>query len=37
LYPIVRLFRQDETRDYGSVIARVRSELMATTAVPSSD
>jgi ADP-heptose:LPS heptosyltransferase len=36
-YPSVRLFRQDETRDYGSVIARVRSELMATTAVPSSD
>jgi hypothetical protein len=36
-YPSVRLFRQDETRDYGSVIARVRSELMAMTAVPSSD
>jgi ADP-heptose:LPS heptosyltransferase len=33
-YPSVRLFRQEETRDYGSVIARVRSELMAMTAVP---
>jgi tetratricopeptide (TPR) repeat protein len=28
-YPTVRLFRQDETRDYGKVIARVRSELVA--------
>jgi tetratricopeptide (TPR) repeat protein len=28
-YPSVRLFRQSETRDYGSVIARVRTELMA--------
>nr|WP_249780516.1 glycosyltransferase family 9 protein [Bradyrhizobium sp. dw_411] len=26
-YPTVRLFRQDATRDYGSVVARVRSEL----------
>lgn len=26
-YPTVRLFRQDETRDYGSVVDRVRSEL----------
>ena len=28
-YPTVRLFRQTETREYGSVIARVRSELSA--------
>jgi hypothetical protein len=26
-YPTARLFRQDATRDYGSVVARVRSEL----------
>ena len=26
-YPTARLFRQDATRDYGSVAARVRSEL----------
>jgi tetratricopeptide (TPR) repeat protein len=26
-YPTVRLFRQDETRDYGRVLATVRSEL----------
>ena len=26
-YPTVRLFRQDATRDYGRVVARVRSEL----------
>ena len=26
-YPTVRLFRQDATRDYGSVVAQVRSEL----------
>jgi Glycosyltransferase family 9 (heptosyltransferase) len=26
-YPTLRLFRQDETRDYGGVINRVRSEL----------
>jgi ADP-heptose:LPS heptosyltransferase len=32
-YPSVRLFRQDETRDYKGVIARVRGELMAMTAV----
>ncbi len=31
-YPTVRLFRQDETRDYGSVVARVRSELVAMIA-----
>jgi hypothetical protein len=28
-YPSVRLFRQDETRDYTSVVARVRDELIA--------
>jgi tetratricopeptide (TPR) repeat protein len=28
-YPTVRLFRQSETRDYGSVIERVRTELTA--------
>ncbi|WP_213740573.1 hypothetical protein, partial [Bradyrhizobium sp. dw_411] len=28
-YPTVRLFRQDATRDYGRVVARVRSELDA--------
>jgi ADP-heptose:LPS heptosyltransferase len=28
-YPTVRLFRQDPTRDYASVIERVRSELIA--------
>jgi hypothetical protein len=28
-YPTVRLFRQDATRDYGKVVARVRSELVA--------
>ena len=27
-YPAARLFRQDETRDYGRVIERVRSELI---------
>jgi ADP-heptose:LPS heptosyltransferase len=26
-YPTVRLFRQDATRDYSSVVARARSEL----------
>ena len=26
-YPTARLFRQDATRDYGSVVARVRGEL----------
>ena len=31
-YPSVRLFRQDETRDYGEVIDRVRSELVALIA-----
>jgi len=28
-YPTVRLFRQDATRDYAGVVARVRSELVA--------
>jgi ADP-heptose:LPS heptosyltransferase len=28
-YPSVRLFRQDEARDYAGVVARVRSELAA--------
>ena len=28
-YPSLRLFRQDETREYGRVVARVRSELDA--------
>ncbi len=28
-YPSVRLFRQDENRDYGSVLDRVRTELAA--------
>ncbi len=28
-YPTVRLFRQSETREYGSVIERVRTELIA--------
>ena len=31
-YPTLRLFRQDETRDYGEVIDRVRSELVALIA-----
>jgi ADP-heptose:LPS heptosyltransferase len=31
-YPTVRLFRQSETREYASVIARVRTELMAAAA-----
>jgi tetratricopeptide (TPR) repeat protein len=31
-YPTVRLFRQSERREYGSVIARVRSELQAMVA-----
>jgi tetratricopeptide (TPR) repeat protein len=31
-YPSVRLFRQDEARDYARVIDRVRSELNATIA-----
>ena len=31
-YPTLRLFRQDETRDYGDVIDRVRSELVALIA-----
>jgi ADP-heptose:LPS heptosyltransferase len=29
-YPTARLFRQNETRDYASVIERVRAELNAT-------
>jgi hypothetical protein len=28
-YPTMRLFRQSETRDYGIVLDRVRSELLA--------
>ena len=32
-YPTLRLFRQDETRDYSEVINRVRSELVALIAV----
>jgi ADP-heptose:LPS heptosyltransferase len=28
-YPTMRLFRQTETRDYTSVLDRVRSELLA--------
>jgi tetratricopeptide (TPR) repeat protein len=36
-YPTVRLFRQNETRDYASVLDRVRAELLKLTAVkPSS-
>jgi tetratricopeptide (TPR) repeat protein len=31
-YPTARLFRQSETREYGSVIERVRSELQAMVA-----
>jgi hypothetical protein len=31
-YPTVRLFRQTETREYGSVLARVRMELSALAA-----
>jgi tetratricopeptide (TPR) repeat protein len=31
-YPTARLFRQSETRDYGSVIERVRTELAARIA-----
>jgi hypothetical protein len=31
-YPSVRLFRQDETRDYTRVVDRVRSELLALRA-----
>ena len=36
-YPTVRLFRQDETRDYAGVVDRVRTELVAisTTFEPS--
>ena len=30
-YPTVRLFRQDDTRDYGRVVESVRSELLAMT------
>jgi hypothetical protein len=32
-YPTVRLFRQSKTRDYGEVLDRVRSELLALIAV----
>ncbi len=36
-YPTARLFRQNETRDYASVLDRVRAELLKLTAVkPSS-
>jgi hypothetical protein len=28
-YPTVRLFRQTESRDYATVLDRVRSELLA--------
>jgi tetratricopeptide (TPR) repeat protein len=31
-YPTVRLFRQDETRDYGSVLERMRAELATLVA-----
>jgi ADP-heptose:LPS heptosyltransferase len=31
-YPSVRLFRQDETRDYARVLDRVRTELLAVIA-----
>ena len=31
-YPTARLFRQDERRDYGAVIARIRSELARAAA-----
>jgi ADP-heptose:LPS heptosyltransferase len=31
-YPTARLFRQDQRRDYESVVARVRDELSATIA-----
>jgi ADP-heptose:LPS heptosyltransferase len=30
-YPTVRLFRQTETRDYATVLDRVRSELLTLT------
>lgn len=32
-YPTVRLFRQDESREYGSVLDRVRTELHRTISV----
>jgi tetratricopeptide (TPR) repeat protein len=35
-YPTVRLFRQNETRDYASVLDRVRTELLKLTAAKSS-
>jgi hypothetical protein len=31
-YPSVRLFRQDETRDYADVVERVRAELQTLIA-----
>jgi hypothetical protein len=31
-YPTVRLFRQDQTRDYAQVLDRVRTELLALVA-----
>jgi ADP-heptose:LPS heptosyltransferase len=34
-YPTVRLFRQNETRDYASVLDRVRTELLGLTATKS--
>jgi len=36
-YPTMRLFRQDESRDYAPVIERVRRELSARIAAWSQD
>jgi tetratricopeptide (TPR) repeat protein len=33
-YPTIRLFRQDETRDFATVVARVREELAALVVQP---
>jgi hypothetical protein len=35
-YPTVRLFRQDDTRDYARVVESVRSELLAMMSSPRS-